>query len=240
MRCSRLMRSKRVRTRGGLRCGSSRAGSDSARHSAPCNGRARPALRTFLLGDPQLKTVPDAARVKRAAQEHDVPCPAKQDSLYSGECSTGSPWSQRPRSPATRSDAVLLFLRRRNDRLRVVATCWPKSFLWVLGSRGAKYELGKRASLHVRHTKYAEWLRMKSRCYYPRNRAFKRYGGSGVKVCERWRESFSAFLEDVGPKPSEFDRIVRVDERGDFGPDNCVWELNRDRQRRALASESKH
>jgi hypothetical protein len=84
---------------------------------------------------------------------------------------------------------------------------------------------------------YAEWLRMKSRCYYPSNRAFKKYGGSGVKVCDEWKDSFSAFLADMGPKPSMFHSIRRIGDRGDFSPSNCVWELNRDRQRRALASE---
>jgi hypothetical protein len=85
---------------------------------------------------------------------------------------------------------------------------------------------------------YAEWLRMKSRCYYPGNRAFKRYGGSGVEVCGRWRESFAAFFEDMGPKPSKFHSIKRQGERGDFAPENCRWELNRERQRRALPSEN--
>jgi hypothetical protein len=84
---------------------------------------------------------------------------------------------------------------------------------------------------------YAEWLRMKSRCYYPNNRAFKKYGGAGVKVCDRWRGSFSSFLADMGPKPSKFHSIRRIGDRGDFDPCNCVWELNRERQRRALASE---
>lgn len=70
---------------------------------------------------------------------------------------------------------------------------------------------------------YRDWLRMKSVCNYPGNRAYKKYGGSGISVCERWSESFSAFLEDMGPAPSTSHKLARMDESGNFSPQNCHW-----------------
>lgn len=48
---------------------------------------------------------------------------------------------------------------------------------------------------------YAVWQRMKSRCYCVGNTSYRNYGGRGIEICERWRNSFSNFLEDMGRKP---------------------------------------
>src|SRR5688572_14590197 len=49
---------------------------------------------------------------------------------------------------------------------------------------------------------YEIWSSMIKRCENPRHQAFADYGGRGITVCDRWRQSFSAFLEDMGPRPS--------------------------------------
>jgi hypothetical protein len=63
---------------------------------------------------------------------------------------------------------------------------------------------------------------MRARCRDPKNVAFKHYGGRGIAVCERWRESFEAFLADMGERPegTTLDRI-RVNEG--YEPGNCRW-----------------
>ena len=49
---------------------------------------------------------------------------------------------------------------------------------------------------------YSTWLAMIQRCYYPKNVGYKNYGARGITVCNRWRKSFEAFLEDMGERPA--------------------------------------
>jgi hypothetical protein len=81
---------------------------------------------------------------------------------------------------------------------------------------------------------YRLWARLKTICHDPNSRSFAGYGGQGVRVDPRWFSSFSAFYEDVGPRPSPDHRLVRYDDTGDFAPANCRWvRLPRPRRRSA-------
>lgn len=75
------------------------------------------------------------------------------------------------------------------------------------------------------------WRNMIQRCYYERDKKYAFYGGKGVQVCDRWRESFENFLADMGPRPSpkhSLDRYPNGD--GDYEPGNCRW-ATREEQR---------
>jgi len=64
---------------------------------------------------------------------------------------------------------------------------------------------------------------MMQRCHNPNNPGYYKYGGRGIKVCDRWRESFVHFLEDVGRKPSPELTLERIDNNKNYEPGNVCW-----------------
>lgn len=77
---------------------------------------------------------------------------------------------------------------------------------------------------------YAAYHDMRARCYNPNVREFARYGARGVTVCQRWMESFEAFLDDMGRRPSGRHSLERKNVNGNYEPSNCEWVLTRKQQ----------
>jgi hypothetical protein len=75
-----------------------------------------------------------------------------------------------------------------------------------------------------RSFEYRVWSGMLSRCRNPNTKGYKYYGAKGVKVCQRWQDSFANFLADMGNSPSRKHSIDRFpNKNGNYEPGNCRW-----------------
>ena len=73
---------------------------------------------------------------------------------------------------------------------------------------------------------YSIWSNIKERCNKPSNKNYERYGARGIKMCERWENSFVAFYEDVSKLPHYGEAgysIDRINNDGDYEPQNVRW-----------------
>lgn len=72
-------------------------------------------------------------------------------------------------------------------------------------------------------SEWAAWKNMKARCLNKNNPGWKRYGGRGIRICQRWRSSFRNFLTDMGKKPATDAVLDRINNEGHYTPRNCRW-----------------
>lgn len=97
---------------------------------------------------------------------------------------------------------------------------------------------------------YTSWRAMKARCYNKKHRLYKRYGGRGLTVCDRWLNSSKAFLSDMGPRPERHTLERLNNELGYFcgsadcqtcGPvgylKNCAWRTYTENNRNRCSSD---
>jgi len=86
-------------------------------------------------------------------------------------------------------------------------------------------ETVKRSTTHGKsHTwLYYKWQNMIKRCTSPSNKHYDIYGGRGIKVCERWLQSYANFEADIGYPENKSYTIDRIDPNGNYEPSNVRW-----------------
>lgn len=109
--------------------------------------------------------------------------------------------------------------------------CMQKDNARSLGLAARTHGESSRGGRGRESTEYRIRSLMISRCDNPKRPEYIYYGGRGIKVCDRWRESFENFLADMGRRPTTKHSIERINVNGNYEPSNCKWATMKEQQR---------
>lgn len=118
------------------------------------------------------------------------------------------------------------------------ATKANKNYRARSGDKATKIFILRKNAGATAHPLYSTWRAMNRRCHDVNFHKYALYGARGISVCSEWRESFWAFIEHVGEKPSAKHSIDRIDNDGNYEPKNVRWatasEQNANQRKRSV------
>jgi hypothetical protein len=106
--------------------------------------------------------------------------------------------------------------------------CWKREKARAAGDRTRTHGMSGTSTHNI-------WDTMIQRCHNPNRKDYQRYGGIGITVCDRWRNSFEHFLADMGERPTGLS-IDRRDGTKGYSPDNCRWATNVEQARNSKSA----